>query len=75
MKNNNNKLQILYKYCTNIICANILITNQEIGKLRDEVYGLKRSVEYTENNLEAKVNETSNEVKKVEENRKGCKLS
>ena len=48
-----------------IIENNLVITRQEIGKLREEINDLKKSIEFTENVLEEKVS-------KVEEN--VCKL-
>ena len=48
-----------------IIENNLVITKQEIGKLREEINDLKKSIEFTENVLEEK-------VAKVEQN--VCKL-
>ena len=38
-----------------IIENNLVITKQEIGKLREEINDLKKSIEFTENVLEEKV--------------------
>ena len=38
-----------------IISNNFVITKQEIGKLREEINELKKSIEFTENVLEEKV--------------------
>ena len=44
-----------------IIENNLVITKQEIGKLREEINDLKKSIEFTENVLEEK-------IEKVEQN-------
>ena len=58
-----------------IIENNLVITKQEIGKLREEINDLKKSIEFTENVLEEKVAkvelnvcELQEKFKKVEEN-------
>ena len=38
-----------------IIENNLVITKQEIGKLREEINDLKKSIEFTENVVEEKV--------------------
>ena len=57
-----------------IIENNLVITKQEIGKLREEINDLKKSIEFTENVLEEKVAKVEQNVcelqgkfKKVEE--------
>ena len=57
-----------------IIENNLLVTKQEIGKLREEINDLKKSTEFTENVLEEKVAkvelnvcELQRKFKKVEE--------
>ena len=57
-----------------IIEKNLVITKQEIGKLREEINDLKKSIEFTENVLEEKVAKVEQNVcelqgkfKKVEE--------
>ena len=62
------------KQISKIIENNLVITKQEIGKLREEINDLKKSVEFTENVLEEKVGKIEQNVcelqgkfKKVEE--------
>ena len=42
-----------------IIESNLIITKQEIGKLREEINDLKKSIEFTENVLEEKLEKLS----------------
>ena len=62
------------KQTSKFIQKNLVITKQEIGKLREEINDLKKSIEFTENVLEEKVTKVDQNVcelqgkfKKVEE--------
>ena len=50
-----------------IIENNLVITKQEIGKLREEINDLKKSIEFTENVLEKKVAKVEQNVCKLQE--------
>ena len=59
---------------SNIFENNLVITKQEVGKLREEINDLKKSIEFTENVLKKKVAKVEQNVcelqgkfKKVEE--------
>ena len=50
-----------------IIENNLVITKQEIGKLREEINDLKKSIEFTENVLEEKVAKVEQNVCELQE--------
>ena len=49
-----------------IIENNLVITKQEIGKLREEINDLKKSIEFTENVLEEKVAKVEQNVCQIQ---------
>ena len=54
------------KNISNLISGNLSITRQYIKEVKKEVLGLRKSIEFTENQLEEKMNNAENKLTDIE---------